>query len=269
MNKTSLLNKVNALVLHMGIGILVFYFLLHPLTMTLYAAGEEVVSTAEMWRGITHQFTKAFSFSMLPMAYIFIFTGAVLGGLSGIFWLSITNQKRVVKTQKFLLATDTQSLIEGGENHYVEFKSSIRYDYRQKTTNRVLEGVIAKTIAGFMNAEGGKLLIGVNDHGEVLGLEHDFGTLQHKNEDGFERRIFDLLTSQIGTEFCHLCTAYFNPIQNKTVCTIHVQPSAEPVYLTGTETSPYYLRTGNATRSLTVKEAVKYIEMRTKKKLVS
>ena len=76
-----------------------------------------------------------------------------------------------MKIQKHLLNTDTKGLIEGGENHRVEFKSSIRYDYRQKTTNRDLETVIAKTIAGFMNANGGRLLIGVNDQGEVLGLE--------------------------------------------------------------------------------------------------
>jgi Predicted transcriptional regulator containing an HTH domain and an uncharacterized domain shared with the mammalian protein Schlafen len=73
-------------------------------------------------------------------------------------------------------------LIENGENEQIEFKSSIRYDYFRKTTNRELELVIAKTIVGFMNAKGGKLILGVDDDGNILGLEKDFKTLKHKTE---------------------------------------------------------------------------------------
>lgn len=253
------------LLIHMIAGMLLFYFLLHPLTMTVYAAGGEVISTAEMWRTLIDQLSHAFSNHMLPMAYIFIFFGALLGILSGLYWLSIVKQKNIVKIQKHLLNTDTKGLIEGGENHRVEFKSSIRYDYRQKTTNRDLETVIAKTIAGFMNANGGRLLIGVNDQGEVLGLEKDFETLRQKNEDGFERRIFDLITTQIGSEFCHLCTVYFNLVESKSVCILNIEPSKDPVYINEAENTSFYLRAGNATRPLSVKETVNYIDMRSKK----
>ncbi|WP_163769896.1 AlbA family DNA-binding domain-containing protein, partial [Proteus mirabilis] len=87
-------------------------------------------------------------------------------------------------------------------NEYTEFKSSLRYDYAKKNTNKELEIVIAKTIAGLMNANGGKLIIGISDKGEILGLENDYFTLKHKNRDGFERRVYEIVNQYLGVEFC-------------------------------------------------------------------
>ena len=44
------------------------------------------------------------------------------------------------------------------ENRYLEFKSSLRWDYRQEKVNPELEKVIMKTIAAFGNTDGGILL---------------------------------------------------------------------------------------------------------------
>jgi archaellum component FlaG (FlaF/FlaG flagellin family) len=38
--------------------------------------------------------------------------------------------------------------------------------------------VIAKAVAGFLNTEGGALLIGVNDDGDVVGLVDDFAVVK-------------------------------------------------------------------------------------------
>ena len=42
-----------------------------------------------------------------------------------------------------------------------------------------------KAIAAFANAEGGSLLIGVNDEGTVIGLAHDYASL-HGDRDEFQ-----------------------------------------------------------------------------------
>ena len=59
--------------------------------------------------------------------------------------------------------TDLIELIKEGENGGVEFKTTMRYDMRENKVNKKLEEVILKTIAAFSNAEGGTLVMGVDD----------------------------------------------------------------------------------------------------------
>ena len=57
------------------------------------------------------------------------------------------------------------------ESSNIELTSSFRYDIKLKQPNpNVLEKIIAKTIAAFMNAEGDTLFIGVDDQGNIIGL---------------------------------------------------------------------------------------------------
>lgn len=81
-------------------------------------------------------------------------------------------------------------MIEKGENDKVEFKSSLRWDYKEKRVNKELEYEIARACTGFMNVNGGILLIGVDNDKNILGIEKDYDTLGKgkQNEDGFELR---------------------------------------------------------------------------------
>jgi hypothetical protein len=69
-------------------------------------------------------------------------------------------------------------LIAGGETRAVEFKSTLRMNLHTGQVDDKIQVSALKTIAGFLNAKGGTLLIGVADNGEVLGLD----------ADGFQRR---------------------------------------------------------------------------------
>ncbi|GAI03385.1 unnamed protein product, partial [marine sediment metagenome] len=57
-----------------------------------------------------------------------------------------------------------------------------------------------KTIAAVSNAEGGTLLIGVNDDGEIIGLERDFTSLKG-NRDEFELHLRNLINNHFGKVF--------------------------------------------------------------------
>tara|TARA_R110000868_G_scaffold386734_2_gene655117 strand:+ start:120 stop:920 length:801 start_codon:yes stop_codon:yes gene_type:complete len=265
MKHISTIQKVKILSLFSLIGVIIFYFLLHPLNMTVYASKNQNYSSIEMENKIVELIKSAFTFEMLPMAYSFIFSGGLIGLLFGFFWLNILKQKRKINVLDNLLVKDIKGLINEGENHFVEFKSSIRYDFQNKTTNRKLESVIIKTIVGFLNSnDGGKLIIGVDDKGGILGLDKDFHTLKHKNEDGFERLVFDLITNKIGSEFCQFCTLKFNFIEQKIICIVYINPSSKPAYLNDVDKTIFYLRMGNSTRELSVKETVDYLEIRKK-----
>jgi predicted HTH transcriptional regulator len=55
----------------------------------------------------------------------------------------------------------------------------------RQPNRKLLEKVIAKTIAAFMNSEGDTLFIGVDDEGYPIGLQNDYGTLKKQDSGGF------------------------------------------------------------------------------------
>ena len=111
-----------------------------------------------------------------------------------------------------------------------------------------------------MNANGGKLIIGIDDDGNVLGLENDFKTLKHKNRDGYEREVFRIISTQLGHEACFSNHISFYSLNEKDVCLVDIEPSEKPIYVNDTENTTFYVRTGNATYPLTVKETVDFLK---------
>jgi type I restriction enzyme R subunit len=70
-------------------------------------------------------------------------------------------------------ARSIDELIENDEDDAVEFKSTARWDIREQRRNSALEDAIVKTVAAFLNTEGGDLLLGVGDDGSIVGIERD------------------------------------------------------------------------------------------------
>ena len=150
-------------------------------------------------------------------------------------------------------------LIKKGENDLVEFKSSLRWDLRQSKVNKQLEFVIIKTIAGFMNTNGGNLLIGVDDNGNILGLNQDFETLKKPDRDGFEQYLMQLISLKLGTHLCTAVNVSFYRYGENDVCYIEIDPAKTPVYLSQDGRSRFYIRTGNGTRELDLPEAILHL----------
>ena len=105
-----------------------------------------------------------------------------------------------------------------------------------------------------------KLIIGVDDDGNVLGLEKDYKTLKHKNRDGYEREVFRIISTQLSHEACFSNHISFYSINEKDVCVVNIEPSNEPVYVNDEGNTTFYVRTGNATYPLSVKETVDYLK---------
>lgn len=147
------------------------------------------------------------------------------------------------------------------ESVALEFKSTMRWDVRREQVNKGLEKVIAKTVAGFMNAEGGTLLIGVTDDGEVVGLDADLQTLGRGDLDGYQQKLIQVLENQVGSEFLQHVSIDFEEADGKTVCRVEVDQSPQPAYVKQGQNREFYVRTGNTTRPLNMEEAHRYIEM--------
>lgn len=151
-----------------------------------------------------------------------------------------------------------EKLLAEDEHEQLEFKSSFRFDLRSYQVNHELEKSVMKTVAGFLNSNGGNLVIGVDDLRKPLGLKHDYKTLRRVNSDGFENHFTQIFNAMIGPEFRHLIQLRFPAVDGEEVCVIHVTPSARPIYLKIDDNEHFYVRTGNATTPLKMSEVEAY-----------
>ncbi len=156
-------------------------------------------------------------------------------------------------------AKPANELIAAGEGQFVEFKSSILWDYRQEKMNKDLSVPIIKNCAAFMNTSGGALLVGVDDDGKILGLDADFGVMKKPNPDGFELIFNNAFAQMIGAEFRPFVQLSFPEIEEKTICLIAVQPVTSPAYFHHQGKEEFYIRAGNASQPLPVSKAASYI----------
>ena len=158
----------------------------------------------------------------------------------------------------------TEKLIASGESKHVEFKQTGRFDLRTKQINPVLEHEVVRAIAGFMNAEGGTLLIGVTDSGDVFGIEKDLKTLgKRQNADGFAVWLDSLLDKTLGPVAAAEANLQFTEFPDGTVCRVDVSRRSEPTYVKDKKGEvSFYIRRNNATRRLNTAETVEYLRVR-------
>ncbi len=120
----------------------------------------------------------------------------------------------------------------GGENSWLEYKASVRTE-RDGSKSKVMQAMTIKTVAGFLNSrDGGTLLIGVNDTGEIVGLENDMAMTREEGKydnDLFELYVNSLLRDAIGPAALTGVYTQVVDVAGQQVCRVHVQPSPFPV----------------------------------------
>jgi len=92
--------------------------------------------------------------------------------------------------------------IVGAETRFLEFKQG-----RGSYMDRQLREHVAKYTCGFLNSEGGTLLIGVRDSGLVEGISCD-----HSQEDQYRLHIDSVIKMISPTIFSHMYEVYFAPV---------------------------------------------------------
>lgn len=156
--------------------------------------------------------------------------------------------------------TNIKRIISQGENQHVEFKSSARWDYKKNSINKDLQIVIAKSIAGMLNCQGGTLLIGIADDGTILGIEPDLSGLRKPDLDGYHLKITEIIQTHLGLAYTDYIHITFETLEEKTVCVVSIKPSDKPVFLSSNGRSEFWVRVGNSTRQLDVRDATTYID---------
>jgi len=158
-------------------------------------------------------------------------------------------------------------LIHQGERSDVEFKSTARWNLHTQERDDRIELVIAKTVAGFLNGEGGTLLIGVDDDGHPIGLDADLQLMKQPDHDRYQLWLTDYLERALGKPSLAYVTIRFESVGSSDVAVIAVRPADRPVYLDepkGKRTADFYVRMGNSTRKLLTDEFATYRQSRWK-----
>lgn len=158
-------------------------------------------------------------------------------------------------------AITTSELIVKGEGKTIEFKQTGRVNLHTNQRDPVMEQMVVKSVAGFLNADGGTLLIGVADDGTVSGVEVDYKTLGKKqDQDGFALWLSGAIVNALGPAAAAAARIDFEYIDQGTVCRVDVEPSTGPIFAhAGKSAADFYVRINNSTRLLNTAEALEYV----------
>jgi hypothetical protein len=151
-------------------------------------------------------------------------------------------------------------LVATGEGPHIEFKSTARYNSHTGSRDPALEKELALTVAAFLNAKGGTLLVGVDDKGTTIGLDGDYKLLREATDDAFERAVLDLLQTYLGKPALAYVTIQIELLGQVKVSRLNVRPSPSKVFLRapGQEGDEFYARFGNTSRKMSHQEADQY-----------
>ena len=169
-------------------------------------------------------------------------------------------KKTIRETLKRLIIPSDQNsisrLLHRNESQRLEYKSSMRWDMNKKQKNSVLEEVVAKELCAFMNADGGDLLIGVDDRGNPIGLEGDYSTFSHKDADRFSQHLVNRINEDLGRDATVNVTISFRQVEGYEICHCKIEPAPKPVYF---KYSQFIVRVNNTCQPMNAREAHNYI----------
>lgn len=180
----------------------------------------------------------------------------------------------------------TQDLIRNGENGEVEFKKDVLWssnyssedikNHRPQSAELHKYGkatskyIIAKTLAGFLNTEGGILVIGAFEHKdgnvEITGIEAEYEKIKDKTSDGYRRMLVDLVQEYFSTEifnrFSHYFQLAFEECDSKILCKITVNRSDVRAFLQIKNEELFYIRVDASTRAISGSQLIEYCNKR-------
>lgn len=168
---------------------------------------------------------------------------------------------RNLDVSKFDRARPVESLREllrRGESKHLEFKSTMRMNLATGKKGKEIEIAWLKTVAAFLNTDGGILLIGVDDKANIKGLDAD----EFENSDKCRLHFKNVFNQHLGAEFSDHVQLDLVTIDNKTVVVVECRPTDRPVFLTIGKDEDFYVRSGPSSLKLSTSKALEYIEQR-------
>ena len=155
-------------------------------------------------------------------------------------------------------ADEIKARVRSGESKTTEFKETLSWDVRKQEKAKYIETAILKTVAGFLNTDGGTLLVGVSDDGSIPGLESELDILYNGNTDKFLLHFKNLINSKVGAKFYPNLDWSVLKVEGATILVVEASASSEPCFID----DAFYVRTNPSTDQLTGERQFKYMTER-------
>ena len=153
-----------------------------------------------------------------------------------------------------------RDLIANGEGETLEFKSTLRWNLHTGKPGKEIENATLKTVSGFLNSDGGTLLIGVDDDGAALGLDTD----KFPSRDKMLLHLNNLINAHVGLEFAEFVRTSIIQLAGVDVLAVQCNPSPKPVFFRRDGKEIFYVRAGPASQALSPSQIISYLENRKK-----
>ncbi|MCW5940486.1 MAG: ATP-binding protein [Fimbriimonadaceae bacterium] len=155
------------------------------------------------------------------------------------------------------------------EDHRTEFKSGFNWNPKSSSRDLGLRHGCLRTIAAFMNSEGGELWIGIDDDGTPVGIDDELRAFRSKKpRDLFEGQIREALKNSVEPIPLNSVRIQFDEIESRTVCLVSVKSRAGVTYLVARDAHGRLIeeipvRDGNRTIHLTGRARDQFVVSRT------
>ena len=160
---------------------------------------------------------------------------------------------------KWSAADEIKMLAKSDESKHLEFKETFSWNIHSKQKDRQIENAVIKSVAAFLNTEGGDILVGVDDYGRIKGLELEIEKLHKNRRDKFFKHVDNLLQNRIGVSFSQFYGIQPISVDELTVLRISCVQSNRQVFVNDSE---FYVRTSPATHQLKGQELIDYVNTR-------
>ena len=154
------------------------------------------------------------------------------------------------ETTRLTQTTPAAELVKGEETRSLEFKQTARWNVRESQKDKLMEQIVAKTVAGFLNSAGGTLLIGVDDSGKPTGLDQDIGTVKPASFDGLVNWLDEMIYQKLGRTARHRIRIQGEYVDGILICRVDVAASAIPVFAEMKGKEQLFERLSNSTRAV-------------------
>ena len=153
---------------------------------------------------------------------------------------------------------ELKQLVAAGEGDRVELKSTLRWNLYTSKPDKRIENACLKTVAAYLNTEGGILFVGIDDEGNALGLDHD----KFASEDKLLLHWNGLIKTHLGVELTPLVRSTVRDFDGKRVLVVQCLRTTQPVFLRRDNDETFFVRAGNGTQPLKPSEILAYLDQR-------
>ena len=167
-------------------------------------------------------------------------------------------ENTLVELSAFTNSDKVMAVIRKGESKIREFKQTLSLDIKTQTKEKYIEKAVLKTIAAFLNTDGGTLLIGVEDSGEILGIEREVMKLHKNIIDNFLIHYKNRVKNVIGEGFYPFINSKIVEVDHKKILMVKCEKSKSPCFINEND---FFVRTNPATDKLEGPKLVQYIEV--------